>query len=199
VKKTVLTIALAVVLTMAFVLPAMAANVDLPLTLDAVNNDTQKGWGTAGFEDEGVSESVAVESLVAATHLVIEVSGEPGFIQLILQTPAGWWQQSEFSGDAFEAIYSDGKITFDLKNLPGSWNFDEDDLRAKFLLGFYDDGVDDLGITKAYLVVPGAGGSSAPSGTPGAKTGDSTMIALAISALLLAAGATVVVVRKIKA
>jgi LPXTG-motif cell wall-anchored protein len=71
--------------------------------------------------------------------------------------------------------------------------------QAKFFICYYDPDFSALGVTKAYLTTAGGGGGDAPVGDGNAKTGDSTMIFVAMGALVLAAGATVLVVRKVKA
>jgi len=153
--KKILSVLLVVSMILGFgFLTASASNiVELPLPPNAINGGTQQGWGSPGFEDEGLEPSFTMGQFLGATELVLEVSEEPHtYIQFILQSPAGWWQQTAFDGDAAAAMYSDGKITFDLTTMPMELDFN--DLRAKFLIGYYDPNIEGLGITRAYLVVP---------------------------------------------
>ncbi|MDR0292976.1 MAG: LPXTG cell wall anchor domain-containing protein [Oscillospiraceae bacterium] len=189
-KKAFLSLAVALVLIAMLALPVLAANISLPADTPVSNGDTQQGWATEGFEDEGAEKNIDAADLYKATAIVLEVSKEPigADIHLILQTPAGWWQDNNMS---VADVYADGKITFDLSKMK-DWKWDAADIRAKVLIAYYDSNIADLGITKAYAVVGGGGGGSA-------KTGDGTMIALALVALALAGGATVFIARKVKA
>ncbi|MDR2570805.1 MAG: hypothetical protein LBD23_11015 [Oscillospiraceae bacterium] len=127
----------------------------LPAVGAAANNndENQMGWGTQGFEDEGLSPAdidVAVQLLVRATHLVLEMPEAPGFMQIIPQTPAGWWQQVDYDGDALAGFWDDGASTL---SLPIEADWDPTDLRAKLQIAYYDDGVMDLGITGVWLLM----------------------------------------------
>ncbi|MDR2598774.1 MAG: hypothetical protein LBC73_00680 [Oscillospiraceae bacterium] len=127
----------------------------LPAVGAAANNndENQMGWGTQGFEDEGLSPAdidVAAQLLVRATHIVLEMPEAPGFMQVILQTPAGWWQQVDYDGDALAGFWDDGASTLSLP-IEGDW--DPADLRAKLQIAYYDDGVMDLGITGVWLLM----------------------------------------------
>jgi len=117
---------------------------------NANNNDTQMGWATNGFEDEDTPMDVPAPIALRATHLVLEMPAAPHFLQFILQTPAGWWQQSEYGEDELADFWDDDKGVL---NLPFTGDWEASDVRAKFLLGYYDDGVMDLGITGAWLLI----------------------------------------------
>jgi len=160
-KKRILTLAIVVLfaLTLVPVLGGTAATVSSDLIKVALpalspdsganNSDTQMGWATEGFEDEDTEMDVEASIASRAVYLALEMPEMPGFIQFILQTPAGWWQQSEYaSADDIEPFW-DGSVL----RLPFVGDWDKDDLRCKFLIGFYDDGVMDLGITDQWLEV----------------------------------------------
>ena len=156
-KKRILTLALAVLFALTLVpFVASAASfelerVDLP-ALDpnsgANNNDTQMGWATEGFEDEDTEMDVEASVAFRAVYLALEMAERPHFLQFILQTPVGWWQQSEYNDDDLENFW-DGSVL----RLPFSGDWDMDDIRCKFLLGYYDEGPMDLGITAQWLEV----------------------------------------------
>jgi len=114
----------------------------------ANNNDQQMGWSTEGFEGEDTPLDVAAGILMRATHLVLEMPEAPGFMQFILQTPVGWWQQVDFDGDTLAGFYDDGKLS-----LPITGDWDPTDVRAKFLVAYYDDNPMDLGITGVWLLI----------------------------------------------
>ena len=202
-RKTFLALAVAAILVAMLAVPAFAGTFDLPLVMDAVNNDQQKGWATTGFEDEGPAATIPLEVLRGMTALVIECPEPAGAgIQFVLQAPGNWWQQGEFQ---VEDVYKDGKITLTVAEMDdqGKWEFDEDDFRGKLLVCYYDSNIADLGITKAYIIGNfDLGGAPA---TPGdgkegpVKTGDNFVIYAALGALVLAAGCTVFMVRKVKA
>jgi hypothetical protein len=194
-KKALLSLALAVVMIAMFAAPAIAANIDLPInnfTAIGGARDAQKGWATVGAEDQGTS-TLTIADVSRATSLVLEVPSKPeGGIQLVVFGHFNGWSwgggQYDLSADD---VYSDGKLIFNFARLGISIPNNEDDA-VKILVCYYDDSWDDLGVTKAYLTTSGGGGG-------GPRPGDTTMIALAVIALALAAGATFFVVRKIKA
>jgi len=112
------------------------------------NDDTQMGWATEGFEGENTPLDFPAMLAARATHLVLEMPEAPGFLQFILQTPAGWWQQVDMGGDDLAGYYDDGKLY-----IPFVGDWDPADVRAKVQLGYYDDGIMDLGITGAWLLM----------------------------------------------
>ena len=162
-KKRILTLALVVLFTLTLVplvggttvaaTPAGLEKVALPaISVDSGannNEDTQMGWATEGFEDEDTVMDVPSDVAFRAMFLALEMPEAPGFLQFILQTPAGWWQQIDYDGDALAGMYGDDGVL----RLPFLGDWDMDDIRCKFLLGFYDDGVLDLGITDQWLEV----------------------------------------------
>jgi len=159
-KRRILTLAIVVLfaLTLVPVLGGSAATIsaeleriDLPALSPASganNNDTQMGWATEGFEDEDTAMDVEASIAYRAVYLALEMADRPHFLQFILQTPAGWWQQSEYDDDDLENFW-DGSVL----RLPFTGDWDTDDIRCKFLLGYYDDGPMDLGITGQWLEV----------------------------------------------
>ncbi|MDR2590503.1 MAG: hypothetical protein LBC71_05920 [Oscillospiraceae bacterium] len=159
-KRRILTLALVVIFALSMLpLFATAATVssglekielpELSKASNANNSDTQMGWATEGFEDEDTAMDVEASIAFRAVYLALEMPEMPGFIQFILQTPAGWWQQTEYDGeDLLEPFWEDGVL-----RLPFVGEWDMEDIRAKFLIGYYDDDVMDLGITSAWLEV----------------------------------------------
>ena len=189
--KALLTLSVAIVLIAMFALPAFAANINLTLPPDWVNNDNQKGWRSNGTDDQ--ETDLTIEQMQSAKYLVLEVSKEPEGIglQFTVQCDPNWsWDQTDLQ---VADLYKDGKITIELSKIPG-WKNIAGATKGKFLVAYYDGGWDALGVTKAYLTdsLGGGGGGSA-------KTGDSAMIALAFGALALAGCAAVFVARKVKA
>ncbi|MCL2003193.1 MAG: hypothetical protein FWG72_04210 [Oscillospiraceae bacterium] len=191
-KKALLSLALAAILVAMIAAPALA-NVTLPL-----NNFTalggaaaaQKGWATAGAEDQGTS-TLTIAEVASATSLVLEVPSKPeGGIQFVVFGHFNDWSWSGGQYDlSADDVYRDGKLVFNFATLGINIPNNEGDA-VKILVCYYDDGFDDLGATSAYLTTAGVAGG---------PTGDSTMIALALIVLTLAAGATVFVARKLKA
>jgi hypothetical protein len=141
-------------IAVAAVVPATLERVDLPpITVGSGannNDDTQMGWATEGFEDEDTEMDVPSDVAFRAVYLALKMAEAPGFLQFILQTPAGWWQQVDYDADDLQNFWNDGDGVL---RLPFIGDWDMDDIRCKFLLGFYDDGVLDLGITDQWLEV----------------------------------------------
>ncbi len=200
-RKTLLTLMMAALLIAMLAVPAFAATIDLPLDPPFVNSDAQKGWGVNGTDMNGtaIETDLTLEQLQAAKYLVLEVSAEPAAgLQFVLQNDNGWgWNQTDLTA---ADVYQDGKLVFELANMTGWDTLAGATAQAKFFVCYYDPDYSGLGVTKAYLT--DSLGGDAPAGDPGtgnAKTGDSTVIFLAIGGLVLAAGATVLVARKVKA
>jgi hypothetical protein len=187
-RKIILSLTLAVLLASALALPAMAAEFQLPIEPERINNDQQKGWNTEGRGEEP-GESIPVDILKRATALVLECP-EPsgGGIQFILQSPAGWWQQTDLQ---VSDVYADGKLTFTFSEM-ASFDIPDDDYKASLIVAYYDSNWADLGITKAYLVYNEGGTGN------GGSPGDSAILFVAIGALVLC-GAGFVVFKKVNA
>ncbi|MCL2004348.1 MAG: LPXTG cell wall anchor domain-containing protein [Oscillospiraceae bacterium] len=190
-KKALLSLALAAILVAMIAAPALA-NVTLPLEFTWVNNANQSGWRSSGTDN--VETDLTIEQLKSATSLILEVSNEPvgDAFHLVFQSDPDWgWNQYEFNT---ADVYANGRIVLEFANHPNHADLLAAEEYGKLLIGYWGDGSMDisaLGITRAYLTVGGGG--------EGPKTGDNTMIALALTVLTLAAGATVFLARKLKA
>ena len=193
-RKAVLTLAMAAVLVAMLAAPAFAATVQLPIIPNWVNNDNQKGWRTDGTDD--IATDLTLAQLQAAKYLVLEVPSKPegSGIQFTFQCDPDWgWTQTDLQVDD---IWQDGKLVFEFSKMSKIADLGKAESNGKILVAYYDGGWDALGVTKAYLTDSLGGGGG---GGGSAKTGDSTMIVLAIAAFALAACATVFVARKVKA
>ncbi|MDR0325861.1 MAG: hypothetical protein LBI19_07205 [Oscillospiraceae bacterium] len=200
-RKAILTLALAVVLIAVFATPAFAATTNLawPPPLKGGAADNQWGWNS--IMDNEPESTFDADAFVNARYLVIEVSNTPeeGDLDFVWQGSGnGWgWAQQRF---AFEDVWQDGKIVFDLTKASNADKIKDtggDGGAVKFFAAYWEGGGwADLGVTKAYLTSSLGGGGG---GGGAARTGDATLITLAVIALALAAGASVFVVRKLKA
>ncbi|MCL1807815.1 MAG: hypothetical protein FWG31_08950 [Oscillospiraceae bacterium] len=200
-KKRVLTFAIAIALVTMFAFPALAATQDLPKEGMGVGGGSQVQFVTDG--KDGIKSPMTIEQFKTATAIVFEME-DYDWGAVILgggkgngHSNPGWALQI----DDLSPYFKDGKLTLNFKALgidvtTFSGDGSDEDFFACYI-GRWNgqDGYNDMGITKAYLVYEGGGGG----GGGAKKSGDGTMIALAIAALALAAGATVFFVRKVKA
>jgi LPXTG-motif cell wall-anchored protein len=188
-KKALLSLALAVALVAMIAAPAFA-NVTLPVNGHSMQQGGQMPeWITVGTDDktDGIDPAVFATS----TGIRLTMAEEPEGLQLIfLGGGNGWsWTQSDAN-----YTFADGALTIRwADNGLNAATLHGDDDGLKILIGTWGVQWADQGVTAVTLL--------ARSGSPGAsgKTGDTTMIALALVALTLAAGAAFFVGRKIKA
>jgi LPXTG-motif cell wall-anchored protein len=222
-KKALLSLALAAALVAMFAAPAFAARADLVLGLDI--DDTSEGdrlsWRSISDPEDWSGEgnldrSFTTAEMAQMDSWVIEFNNDVSDLNLAFVyagNGCGWWNGANEVMSVSGAV-----VTIDLAALRANdSNFVKigDDPLGKLIIAIWDSGFPDAGGVKASWVtganIPGGGngGEGTPPPPPGssggdgdkesAKTGDTAMIALAIAALTLAAGATVFVVRKIKA
>ncbi len=196
-RKILLTLMMAALLTAAFTLPAFAATVDLPTEPHSLLSDNQVLWVTDGVD--GIATDLTIDQVKAANFLVLEITEVPeGTIQFVSQHDGdGWaWNQNDLMP---EDVYQDGKLIFDFSKL--TMGPIADATMAKLCVAYYTDDVVNLGITRVYLTdsLGSDSGNGGDTTSDNAKTGDSTVIFFAIGGLLLAAGATVLIARKVKA
>jgi LPXTG-motif cell wall-anchored protein len=210
-RKT-LSVILALVLIVAFTAPAFAATTfKLPTTphkMDGVRAE----WRSDGLD--GIPTEIPRDILLKSTGIVFEMP-EPGSAwKFIWGAPsAGWWAEHDNAG-----VWADGKLTIkwadqginpekDMVDDLGPDEFDSNGNpggpRCYFGILFADWSTpyEDFGVTGVYLT-GNFPSDDAPANTPGTsnpKTGDTTMIALAIGALVLASGAVIILARKVKA
>lgn len=151
-------VALTAMATLSF--SASAAEVDLPLAPTAMNNDTQKGWATNGTD--GNETDLTIEQLASATTLVLEFGAAPtGGMQVIFQCDGDDWAWNQNNGIIPDSGTTETKIEIDLTSLTG-WTAVTGSTQAKFFLGYYSNGFDDLKITRAYLVTGDAPAAATP-------------------------------------
>jgi hypothetical protein len=116
------------------------------------NPVAQMGWATEGYEDDGAEMDVPADVAIRAVYLALKMPEMPGFLQFVLRTPAHGWQQTDFDGDALSHLWDadEGVLRVPFRGRDG---WDPDDLRAMFLICYYDDSPMDLGITDQWLEV----------------------------------------------
>ena len=190
-RKAVLTLALAAVLVAAAAVPAFAAEYNL-------GPFNSPGGHSYWFSDgtDNTSSNLTADMLKTATEIRIEFSEEPeGDIQFVFMGDGNNWTWTQFDG-----VFGpeQGKsLVIKLSAYPEfAKAVSGEDGEVKIALGYWNGELSDI-ITSATLVYGGGGGGGGGGGA--AKTGDNTMIALAIAAFALAACATVFVIRKVKA
>lgn len=194
-RKFIVSIA-TLVCILALYVPAYAANVvELPTTPTAINNATQKGWLTDGVD--GKSSDFTVEQFTTAKQLVLEFEEAPvGEMQFIWQGDGDGWAWNQTDG----LSTTDTKIEIDLAATVKNYSAFQSSTQVKIFIAYYNDGFDDLKITKAYFVGGETGasdGAAAVAANP--QTGDNFMIFIAIIALAVAAIGTYAFYRKAKA
>lgn len=178
--------------------PAFAATTDLPSEPTLILSDNQVAWVTNGTDE--IATDLTLDQVKAAKFLVLEITEVPeGGFQFVVQSDGdGWaWNQLELTT---EDVYADGKLIFDFSKMTMGGIADATQF-AKLFVCYYTDDVTSLGITKAYLTDSLDGGGAADTGaaaTGNAKTGDSTALFFALGALILAAVAVVLIVRKVR-
>jgi LPXTG-motif cell wall-anchored protein len=187
-KKALLSLALAVALVAMIAAPAFA--LDLPLNGHAMQQGGQfPEWVTVGT-DQNETRGIPVDVFAASRGIRLHVAEEPEGLEMIAFGGGnGWtWTQAAVKG-----TFADGVLTIRWadNNVNAATLHGEEGV--KILIGTWGVQWADQGVTKVELISGGGG--------PGAsgKTGDATMIALALVALTLAAGAAFFVGRKIKA
>jgi LPXTG-motif cell wall-anchored protein len=206
-KKALLSLTLAVALIAMIAAPAFAAstfNLGEPWgfandagqyghwwgdgTTDSADNERPKNGLTTAMLQNMIRIEVEAPELADGQTINIVVGGPSG--------PAGnpWWQELG------EMAYADGVHTYTFSAAQRAWFEDNDgDVGGNiFIGGAWWPAYDTLGITKATLFYTASGGGGGGSNNAG-KTGDATMIALALIALTLAAGGAFLAARKIKA
>jgi hypothetical protein len=130
-----------------------------------INNDNQKGWRSNGTDT--IETDLAIEDLVAAKYLVLELNAAPaGGFQVVWQgngTPGWAWNQVDvLAGDGTPIDGAGATVTPSaggaILKVEFSVTFAEKDYegfkastQAKILIAYYTGGIDGLGITKAYL------------------------------------------------
>jgi LPXTG-motif cell wall-anchored protein len=216
-KKALLSLALAVALVAMFAAPAFAATTVTLKTEDlGIGDDRLSLYGTVpdGEGDSGewapTNRTFTVTELFTIVDtwvIVFKADASDMNLATIVQSDQGWWLGQS---DAFFTI--DGAtVTIDV----AGWRADNADIFAgastavlgKFTLANWDGPIALSDVESSYVITsvsegtppPPPGSSGGDGDKESAKTGDTAMIALAIAALTLAAGATIFIARKIKA
>ncbi|MDR0325860.1 MAG: hypothetical protein LBI19_07200 [Oscillospiraceae bacterium] len=201
-RKAFLALAMAVVLVAMLAVPAIAANVNLTVGVDLAISDDRLSFYATVAEGEGdpgewapTKRALTPAELAAINTWVIEFSSDASArnIAVIFQYEDSWWNQTDdcFTIDGAVVTVDVAKIRANYPALEKMGNVS----LAKFTLADWDSPITISDIKSSYAVTSGGGGG----GGGAARTGDTTLIMLAITALALAAGATVLIVRKIKA
>ncbi|MDR0325859.1 MAG: hypothetical protein LBI19_07195 [Oscillospiraceae bacterium] len=189
-KRAFLALAMAVVLVTVLAIPAFAATYDLG-PFNAPGGHSY--WFSDGTDN--TSTGLTADILKNATEIQIEFTEEPtGDIQFVFMGDGNNWSWKQF--DAIFGPEKGTSLSIKLSDYP-DWAaaVSGEDGEVKIALGYWDGELSSI-IKSATLVYSTSGGGG---GGGAARTGDTTLIVLAITALTLAAGATVLIIRKIKA
>jgi len=135
----------------AFVAPTYAAVINLPVPPPCIATDAEQGWATDGVDS--IASELIPDNLHSAKYLVLELGVAPtGMMQFIwIGNGDNWlWTPSEnvipFGGTKQTIIVID--IPQTAKNYKAFLRSTE----LKIFLGYYDKGISDLKIKKAYLI-----------------------------------------------
>jgi hypothetical protein len=136
-----------------------------PKTIDlgdyTIDQDAQtKGWLTDGTDNK--ESDLAVEDLVAAKYLVLELGKAPvGSLQVIWQGDSDNWGWNQTNGvlsnngipDAEKGVTlsKDFVLKIELSKTLVKYDDFVNCIKAKLIIAYYSTGIADLGITKAYL------------------------------------------------
>jgi hypothetical protein len=137
----------------------------------AVNR--QRGWSTTGSTWEGcglgAGKDLPVNTLKAATHLVVELAGQPSTsttrtIQVNIMTETLFWSQAEPLLNGVNGVFKPnegpfGALVFDLKNLvftdgPDAFQrLQNMKTRGRILIGYFSYGWEELNVMRSYLKI----------------------------------------------
>ena len=201
-KKSLISLALAVVLTTALAITTFAAQVEIDFVefIDEsvfYKTDDFGGW---------VESSMTLEMLAQGKYLVFEIQDLKAEDLYVVHSGDGnsWgWIPSEKIDIAADGLYKDGKLTIDLTNkkyVPSGF-FSRCFVEAYISVLFVGEVASDLPITKVTLFygddVPGIDGGG-NTGGGSAKTGDTNLLITAAAVLALAAFGFVVLRKRVK-
>ncbi|MDR0325857.1 MAG: hypothetical protein LBI19_07185 [Oscillospiraceae bacterium] len=183
--------AIAALAVAALILPALAATFTLG-DFTAINNESQKGWGSNGTDDK--ETNLPIETLTSAKTLVLEFSKPPtGGMQIIWQGDGDDWAWNQTNGVIPDGGTEETTIRIDLAKTLINYDKFKASTHAKIFLGYYSTNVDDLGVTRATLEGATSGGGG------NAQTGESPAVKTAAAVLILSVCAAAVLGRKMKA
>ncbi len=127
------------------------------------NPTSQRGWVTDGYTDGEtiMTSDLTIDYVLAAQYLILDMSAAPvGGMQLIWQGDAvattDWNQVDILSGmgvpDAEKGVTLEGtSLKIELAKALKTYDDFKNNTMAKIIIAYYSSGIDDLGITRAYL------------------------------------------------
>jgi hypothetical protein len=135
----------------------------------AVNR--QRGWSTTGFvcpESGFVGKDLPVAVLRSATHLVMELAGQPSTsatrtVQVNIMTESLDWSQAEPLLNGVNGVFKPeigpfGALVFDFENLvftqgPNAYKALQNmKTRGRILIGYFSYGWEELNVMRSYLI-----------------------------------------------